>query len=164
MTSNLKEELKNTSNLKEESKNTSNLTGELEFTKKELVYTKSELELVEDKLSYCQDRLLDIRNEKDNLLKKYTKYESLNVEMKLEEAELLKHDYLKQKHRLEITKEYLDESRNEVALLKEVIEDFKNTKNIDFIRNRYPNSYNLYTLRYDKYNPYDKYNSDNNDK
>jgi len=67
------------------------------------------------------------------------------------------HDFLKQKHRLEITKELLDESRKEVVLLKEIVEDFKNTKNIDFIRNKYPKSFNLYNIKYNEYNRYDKY-------
>ena len=135
----------------------SNLKKQLESTEKELVKTKSDLKLVESKLEYCQERLLDIRNEKDELLKKVRSYEVKNIDMELKEAQLIKHDFLKQKHRLEITKELLDESRKEVVLLKEIVEDFKNTKNIDFIRNKYPKSFNLYNIKYNEYNRYDKY-------
>jgi len=143
---------------------TSNLKEQLNSTKKELAETKSELKLVENKLTYCQDRLLDIRNEKDDILKKLRKYEIQNVDMELKKAQLTKDDFLKQKHRLKITKEFLDESREEVVLLKEVIEDFKNTKNIDFIRNKYPDSFHRYTIKYEEFNPYDKYKANKNNK
>jgi uncharacterized coiled-coil DUF342 family protein len=137
---------------------TTNLKEELDNTKKELIKTKSEMNLIEDKLDYCQNRLLDIRNENDDLKKELRKYELIGVDKKLEEADKLKIDFLKQKHRLKITKELLDESRSEINLLNEVIQDFKELSNIDFVRNNYPKSFDLHYIKFDKYSKYKDYN------
>lgn len=138
-----------------------NLKKELEYTKKELIKTKAELKLVEDKLEYCQDRIIDIRNEKDILLKKVDEYDSFNVDEKLEEAEKIKNDFLKQKHRLKITKDLLDDSRDEIAILKEIIADFKNMSNLDFIRKKYPENINTHFIKYEKFKV--ENNNDNED-
>jgi len=136
---------------------TDDLKKELKATKSELTKAKSDIKLIEDKLDYCQDRLLDIRNEKDNLQKKVNDYEFLDIDTKLEEVAVLKNDFLKQKHRLEITKELLDDSREEIILLKEIIKCFKNMSNLDFIRNKYPESLNQHYIKYEKYSKYDNY-------
>jgi len=136
---------------------TNDLKKELEATKSGLKKAKSDIKLVEDKLDYCQDRLLDIRNEKDNLQKKINDYEFLDIDTKLEEIAILKNDFLKQKHRLKITKELLDDSREEIILLKEIIEGFKNLSNIDFIRNKYPESLNQHYFKHEKYSKYETY-------
>jgi len=133
------------------------LKKELKATKSELIKIKSDIKLIEDKLIYCQDRLLDIRNEKDNLQKKVNDYEFLDIDTKLKEANILKNDFLKQKHRIEITKELLDDSREEIILLKEIINDLKNMSNLDFIRNKYPKSLKKHYIKYEEYSKYETY-------
>lgn len=141
---------------------TVDLNEEVKYIKKELTNTKSELKLVEDKLEYCQNRVIDIRNEKDALLKKVNDYESLNVTEKLKEAEKIKQNFLKQDHRLKITKNLLDDSREEVILLKKIIEEFKDLSTLDFICKKYPENINLHFIKYGKYNKHKKFNIKNN--
>ena len=136
---------------------TENLKEELDFTKKELTKAKSEMKLIEDKLDYCQNRLLDIRNEKDNLKKELKNFEFVDIDAKLKEVDLLKTDFLKQQHRLEITKDLLEESRKEITLLKKILNDLLNMSNLDFIRNKYPESFNQHFIIYEKYSKYDKH-------
>jgi len=129
----------------------------LKYTELELVKVKSDVKLIEEKLDYCQSRLLDIRNEKNNLLKKINEYDLLDINSKLEEVNILKNDFLKQKHRLQITKELLDDSREEIILLNRIIDDFKNLSFFDFIRNKYPDSLNHHYIKYEKYSKYNQH-------
>ncbi|RBQ23854.1 hypothetical protein ALNOE001_06450 [Candidatus Methanobinarius endosymbioticus] len=140
------------------------LNKELEQTKKELGKTKSELKLLEDKLDYCQNRLIDIRNEKDNLINRINKYESIDIDTKLKEAEHLKNDFLKQNHRLKITKDLLDDSREEVSFLKDIVQDFKNISILDFMRKKYPENINTHFIKYEKYNKHKQFNDQLNKK
>ncbi|MBZ9570220.1 hypothetical protein KQY27_01490 [Methanobrevibacter sp. TMH8] len=136
---------------------TFNLKEELEFTKSELKNAKNDIKLIEDKLEYCQNRLLDIRNDKDDIKKRLDRYEILDIDKKLEDADKLKNDYLKQKHRLEVTKELLDDSREEIILLKKIIDDFKDCSVFNFIRKNYPESINKHYIKYEKYGKYNNY-------
>lgn len=140
------------------------LNEELKYIKKKLTNTKSELKLVEDKLEYCQDRVIDIRNEKNALLKKANYYESCNIDEKLKEYEKLKQDFLKQEHRLKITKNLLDDSREEITLLKEIIEEFKNLSILNFIRKIYPENINIPFIKHEKYSKHKQFNIKDNEK
>ncbi|WP_225370401.1 hypothetical protein [Methanobrevibacter arboriphilus] len=88
------------------------------------------------------------------LKKEIIKYETIDIEKKLNDSQKLSDEFLKQKHRLEITKELLDDSREEILLLKEIINDFKNLSSFDFIRSNYPNNLDEYFIKYEKYAKY----------
>ncbi len=91
-----------------------------------------------------KERIHDVIQEKGSLKDQINQYELKEVDLQFGKFEELKNHYNKLEHRLNITKEQLDGARKQIQLQNQVILDLEKLSFIDFIRNRYPESYNTY--------------------
>ncbi|MDR0900158.1 MAG: hypothetical protein LBM26_00700, partial [Methanobrevibacter sp.] len=64
----------------------------------------------------------------------------------------LEQEFFKSQHRVDISKKLLFEASMEIAILKRIINDFENMGNIDFIKNKKPNSLIYYNKNYNQKN------------
>jgi chromosome segregation ATPase len=113
----------------------------IEKLNKELAEKNNEIKLLQTKFIDSQDRIHDIIIEKDSLKKQINQYELKELELQIGKFEELKNNYNKLEHRLNITKKQLDEARNQIIFHRQVIEDLENRSFMDYLRNRFPESF-----------------------
>jgi chromosome segregation ATPase len=108
---------------------------------KEIVEKNNEIIQLQNKLSDSYERIHDIIIEKDSLKKQINNFELKQLDIQFGKFEELKSDYNKLEHRLKITKEHLDEARNQIIFNTKVIEDLENRGFMDYLRKRFPESF-----------------------
>ena len=108
---------------------------------KEIVEKNNEIIQLQNKLSDSYERIHDIILEKDSLKKQINNFELKQLDIQFGKFEELKSDYNKLEHRLKITKEHLDEARNQIIFNTKVIEDLENRGFMDYLRKRFPESF-----------------------
>jgi chromosome segregation ATPase len=113
----------------------------IEKLNRELAEKNNEIKLLQTKFIDSQDRIHDIIIEKDSLKKQINQYELKELELQIGKFEELKNNYNKLEHRLNITKKQLDEARNQIIFHRTVIEDLENRSFMDYLRNRFPESF-----------------------
>jgi chromosome segregation ATPase len=113
----------------------------IEELNKEITDKNNAIIRLQNKLSDSQERIHDIVLEKSSLKKKINDYELKELDIQFGNFEELKNDYNKIEHRLNVTKEQLDEARIEIKFYKQVIEDLENRGLMDYLRKRFPESF-----------------------
>jgi chromosome segregation ATPase len=108
---------------------------------KEIVEKNNEINQLQNKLSESQERIHDIILDKNSLKKQINNYELMQLDIQFGKFEELKNDYDKLKHRLNVTKEQLDIAREQITFNNKVIEDLENRGFIDYLRNKFPESF-----------------------
>lgn len=115
---------------------------ELKKSNKILKFHIANQEQYEKKISLFID-------EKNELLDKIHQYELMKFDLKLQKTNDLKEKLQKAEHRINITKKLLDDSKEEIAMLKNIINDYDNIGFLDFIRNKKPDSMKLYNDKFE---------------
>lgn len=113
----------------------------IEKLNKEIVEKDNEILKLQNKLLDLQEKIHDIILEKGSLKRQIRDFELKELDIRFGKFEELKNDYNKLEHRLTVTKEQLDEVRNQHKLDKKVIEDLENRSFMDFLRKRFPESF-----------------------
>ena len=120
----------------------------IEKLNRELEEKNNENKLLQNKFIDSQDKLHDIIIEKDSLKKQINQYQFMELDLQIGKFEDLKNNYNKLEHRLTITKEQLDEARNQIISHRQVIRDLENRGFMDYLRNRFPDSFVDYKEKY----------------
>ena len=107
----------------------------------EIVEKNKEINQLQNKLSESQERIHDIILDKDSLKKQINNFELIQLDIQFGKFEDLKNDYNKLKHRLNVTKEHLDIARDQIKFHEKVIEDLENRGFMDYLRNKFPESF-----------------------
>ena len=108
---------------------------------KEILEKKNEIVQLQNKLSDSHERIHDMILEKGSLKKQINNFELKQLDIQFGKFEELKKDYNKLEHRLNITKEHLDDVRRQIIFNKKVIEDLENRGFMDYLRKRFPESF-----------------------
>jgi chromosome segregation ATPase len=108
---------------------------------KEIIEKNNEINQLKNRLTESQERIHDIILDKDSLKKQINNFELKQLDIQFGKFEDLKNDYNKIKHRLNVTKEHLDIARDQIIFHEKVIEDLENRGFMDYLRNRYPESF-----------------------
>jgi chromosome segregation ATPase len=130
----------------------------IEKMEKELSDKAYEIIQLQTKIADLQDRIHDVIIEKGSIEKQLNTFKLTEISLQFGKFEKLKIDYEKLVHRLEITKKQLDDARKciesqnqfvenankRLEFMDEVIEDLAHRGLIDFIRNRFPESFTSY--------------------
>jgi chromosome segregation ATPase len=122
----------------------------IEKLNKEIAEKNNELVQLQNKLSDSHERIHDIILEKGSLTKQINNFELKEIDIQFGKFKELKDDYNKLGHRLNVTKEQLDEARHQIIFHRKVIEDLENRGFMDYLRNRYPESFVDYKEKIDK--------------
>ena len=124
---------------------------EIKELKIEIKNREKTIESINQKLNNNNDILQDIITENKRLKKDIHEYDLKMVDEKLHKYQELQEDHQKILHRLQVTKDHLDDANNKNRKLREkkeemqiVIEDLVKRGLIDYIRSRYPETYLKY--------------------
>jgi chromosome segregation ATPase len=113
----------------------------IEKLNKEIAVKNNEIIQLQNKLLDSQEKIHDIIIEKGSLKKTINEFELKELDIRFGKFEELKNDYNKLEHRLNVTKEQLDEIRSQIKFHKKVIDDLEKRGFMDYIRKRYPESF-----------------------
>ena len=103
-----------------------------------------EIEYLRKEFHESQGRLKELRLEKKELEEKVTNFELLKMDLELKKVEEIYNQNNKIQHRIHITKELLEEKREEVITLQNILKDFEEFTVWDHIKGVYPESYIAY--------------------
>ena len=120
----------------------------IEKLKNEIREKDKKIEELQMKLSEYKGRIDELREEKKRLNKRLNEFEVLRLDLKLKNIQSLEDENNRLKHRAEITKKLLDEAREKIEILEEIIKDFKNQKLIDRIAKKEPETLIYYKKRF----------------
>jgi chromosome segregation ATPase len=127
---------------------------EIKRLERELKTRESHIESLKELLANNQSMLQDVIAEKKELKRRVQGYDLSLVDAKLKQYQKLQEDHQKTVHRLQVTKKHLDNTNNklkelerEMVELKQIIEDLNNRGLFDYIRSKYPESYQKYRER-----------------
>lgn len=116
----------------------------IEELKSELKRGESAISALQERLKNNEDMLKDSIAEKNELKQRLQQIDLHQNDTKIGEYQKLLEDHQKTVHRLEVTKKHLDESKDEIAVLKEVIDDLASRSLLDHLLGRYPESFKEY--------------------
>jgi hypothetical protein len=133
----------------------------LEEMEKELAERDHVIVQLKNKLLDSQERIHEVIVEKGLLEKQVKEFELKGLNLKFSNFEQLKNDHDKLEHRLVITKsqlddarlqiksqkEYVDNAKEQVEFMEIVIDDLANRGLMDFLRNRFPESFVTYSKK-----------------
>ena len=133
-------------------------TLSLEEIKRELAEKDEVIIQLKSKLLDSQERIHKVIIEKGSLENQVKEFELKGISLQFDNFEDLKNNYNKLEHRLIITKNQLDDARiqiksqnefvenarEQVEFMETVIVDLENRGLIDFLRNRFPESFVTY--------------------
>ncbi|MFY9639191.1 MAG: hypothetical protein WAK14_10360 [Methanobacterium sp.] len=133
----------------------------LEEMEKELAERDHVIVQLENKLLDSQERIHEVIVEKGSLEKQVKEFELKGLSLQFSNFEQLKNDHDKLEHRLVITKNQLDDARQQIKSQKEyvdnakeqvefmeiVIDDLANRGLMDLLRNRFPESFVTYSKK-----------------
>lgn len=103
-----------------------------------------EIEYLRKEFHEAQGRLKELRQEKKELDEKIRKLELLKLDLELKKAEDIYNENNRIQHRIHITKELLEEKREEVIILQNILKDFEEFTVWNHIKGVYPESYIAY--------------------
>ncbi len=113
---------------------TDNYDERIKMLEAELSKRDKELESFKEILSTSQEILRDAMDDKKIIQKRLDELEHMKVEFNVRRYHKLQNDHDKLQHRYQITKELLEEARV-------VINDLEKRGLVDYILNRYPESF-----------------------
>ena len=128
------------------------LVEELEY---DLVNKNKEIIELQKRLEDAQERIHDVIILKGSLEKQVNDMKLKELSLKFVKCNELKNDFKKLEHRMQITKEQLDEARNliesqkesvinaenRVKFMEKVIEDLENRGLTDYLRRKFPETF-----------------------
>jgi len=128
------------------------LVEELEY---DLVNKNKEIIELQKRLEDAQERIHDVIILKGSLEKQVNDMKLKELSLKFIKCNELKNDFKKLEHRMQITKEQLDEARNliesqkesvinaenRVKFMEKVIEDLENRGLTDYLRRKFPETF-----------------------
>jgi chromosome segregation ATPase len=128
------------------------LVEELEH---DLVSKNTEIIELQKRLEDAQERIHDVIILKGSLEKQVNDMKLKELSLKFAKCNELKNDFKKLEHRMQITKEQLDEARNlikfqeetvinaenRVKFMEKVIEDLENRGLTDYLRRKFPETF-----------------------
>jgi len=128
------------------------LVEELEY---DLVNKNKEIIELQKRLEDAQERIHDVILQKESLEKRVNKMELKKLSLKFDKCDELKNNFSKLEHRMQITKEQLDDARNKikfqenfinlsenrVKFMEKVIDDLENRGLKDYLRRRFPETF-----------------------
>jgi chromosome segregation ATPase len=134
---------------------TQDLSEELE---KKLKIEHNEVLKLQKRLEYANERIHDVVNEKIIIEKRLNELEFKDISLQFGKFEELKKEHNQLVHRLHVTKNQLDnareqiksqnqfveDSKDQIKFMELVIHDLENRGLTDFILNRFPESFNEY--------------------
>ena len=91
---------------------------------KEIAEKNNEIIQLQNKLSDSNDKIHDIIIDKGSLTKKINNFELKQLEIQFGKFEELKNDHNKLEHRLNVTKEHLEDARCQIIFHKRVIKKY----------------------------------------
>ena len=121
---------------------------------KELKKRESTIESLKEQINNNHSILQDVISEKNQLKRRIQEYDLNLIDTKLNQYQKLQEDHQKLAHRLQVTKKHLDTAnanvemmQKEIESLLQIVEDLKNRGVFDYIRGKYPESYQEYKSR-----------------
>jgi chromosome segregation ATPase len=106
---------------------------------------------LKEKLENNSNMLNDVIRENKQLKKRIQEYDLKLVDTKLSQYQKLQEEYQKKAHRLQVTKKHLDNAnlknqdlQEKEKILHQIIADLEKRGLLDYIRGRYPESYQKY--------------------
>ncbi len=124
--------------------NSKDAEAQIKELKRELKSRASDIEALQEKLETNEDMLQDAIQEKNQMKLQLQEYDLNLIDSKLGQYQKLQEDHQKTVHRLQVTKKHLDNARDEIAILREIIDDLTHRSLFDHIRGRYPESMKKY--------------------
>lgn len=112
--------------------------------KSELKRGESAIAALQERLKNNEDMLKDSIAEKKELKQRLQQIDLHQNDAKIGEYQKLLEDHQKTVHRLEVTKKHLDNAKDEIAFLKEVIDELASRNLLDHLFGRYPESFHEY--------------------
>lgn len=103
---------------------------------------------LEVKLADCMGRIDEIRSEKSGLQEEVNRLQVMKLDLKLRDFQELEDENNRLKHRIEITKGLLDEARERLEILEEVVEGFLNQSLPERIAGKKPDALIHYRERF----------------
>lgn len=131
-------------NSSDDSDSVKDLKARVKKLEKELSTKESEIDFLKDKITNNQEILLDVIEDKKSLKKMVQDFEMKQIDERLNNIHQLQRKQHKIEHRLFVTKNQLDEARNELEVRKKVIEDLEKRGLRDYLMANYPQSYVQY--------------------
>jgi len=127
----------------------------VEELENELASKNKEIIQLRIRLEDAQERIHDVILQKESLEKRVNKMELKKLSLKFDKCDELKNNFSKLEHRMQITKEQLDDARNKikfqenfinlsenrVKFMEKVIDDLENRGLKDYLRRRFPETF-----------------------
>ena len=120
------------------------LKSSIKILENELAKKESEIDFLKEKLTNNQGILLDIIEDKKSLKKQVQDFELKEIDDRLNNFRDLQRKQHKIEHRLFVTKNNLDEARQELEVREKVIKDLEKRGLMDYVLANYPKSYVQY--------------------
>ncbi|MDD1775458.1 MAG: hypothetical protein LUQ24_08000 [Methanobacterium sp.] len=121
---------------------------EIKRLERELKTRESTIESLKEQLENNHSILQDVITEKKELKRRVQGYDLSLIDAKLKQYQKLQEDHQKTVHRLQVTKNHLDNANNNIKelereqdKLKQIIEDLNTRGLLDYVRGKYPESY-----------------------
>jgi chromosome segregation ATPase len=124
--------------------NQDSLIERIEELETELSKKNQALKYHEEEISDLKYHIQELVADKREISDKLDNLQLMQIELKINDYNSLKDDYNKLKHRTDVTKKLLDQARNDLKILKKVLEDLEKRGILDFLLGRYPESYQEY--------------------
>ncbi|BDZ68905.1 hypothetical protein [Methanobacterium ferruginis] len=122
-------------------------TRRVKDLEKELRAKEAEIDFLKEKLTNNQEIMLDVIEEKKELKKQIHDFEVKEVDLRLNNFRDLQRKHHKLEHRLFVTKNQLDEARQELEFRAKLIKDLEKRGVSDYILGRFPESLIEYNKR-----------------
>lgn len=107
----------------------------------EIKSKNSAIESLKSRLENNKNILEDIAREKNHLENRVREYELKLVETNITRYQELEGKHQKTVHRLEVTKNHLNQAKAEIKSMEKIVEDLANRGLLDHILGRFPESY-----------------------
>lgn len=128
-------------NLTQDSVEDSEDNPTLEELENEISRRDNEIVKLHQRLDDAQGRIQDLVKDKKVLQTKINEFELIDLNLELSKYKELKIEHNKLKHRTQVTKQQLDEARERVKFLENVINSLENRGLKERILRRYPEVY-----------------------
>ncbi len=125
----------------------SKLNSQIKELEKKLRKKESEIEFLKEKLTNNQEVLLDVIEDKKLLKKQIHDFELKELDAKLSNFRDLQRKQHKSEHRLFVTKQQLEDAREELEFRKKIIKDMENRGIKDYLMGNFPKSLIKYNKR-----------------
>jgi len=124
------------------------LEEKIEELENQLAERDRKIRDLELKLADCMGRVDELRSEKSGLQEEVNRLQVLKLDLKLRDFQGLEDENNRLKHRVEITKGLLDEARERLKILEDVVEGFLNQSLSERITGKKPDALIHYRDRF----------------